>query len=232
MGTVAPGGPSGNSVNNIDAASASGNAIEIPTSVQMPPNFQTGNWTFVQRITGLSNFIYTSTSPIGVFAERKDGQNLQMLDTEFLEPGYFGIQGPNNLSTPYSGATMPTGSNTYYFTDNPALEYLNSPWPLRDVNGNPVSANEYYFTTAYSFETYVLFMPPGAGSQWVPLKVVLWSCSFSAENLAAPGGSNWQFLPTTSAESDISVWNESIEPIWNEVLDTGSNNSVIYQEVP
>jgi hypothetical protein len=98
---------------------------------------------------------------------------------------------------PYGGATWITGPVSGSTGDSPG-NGLNDP-DIR-VSG----AND-------SFQTYLMFMPPGANSQWVPLKMEAWSYYIEVQRATASAawtnvGSAWQNIPAFARQTAEPEW--------------------------
>jgi hypothetical protein len=101
-------------------------------------------------------------------------------------------------------------------------------YPNQDLSALPVGANVLSYSA--SFVSYILFMPPGTGSSWIPVESVVWSFSVSAAvntnaNTVAqvPWILNSSSPPAETIGSLILEMGASVlEVPWNYALVTGT----------
>jgi len=100
---------------------------------------------------------------------------------------------------PYEGHSWPTGPTPGSTGDSPSND-------LNDPNIRVSGLND-------SFQTYLMFRPPGIGSSWVPLQLDTWD--FYIE--VARAGTTWRNLGT-STQSNSGFSQYTVQPQWTNVL--------------
>lgn len=193
-----------------------GDAITISASVTMPEGFtSSGTWAFLQMVCDGSSYLAGGHT----YADPQYGAWL--LDTELPAiPVYY------SYGTSIMNPIFTTGSSIYTFKDNP---WLNVRARLVDKAGNPVTSTVSQCMNGGDFLTYVMFLPPGNRSQWLPVKVVNWYFLDIARWDTTVTPHNWYI---SGATGDVTVTVEDRilgEPTWNSVwkspeyfVDTGT----------
>jgi len=69
----------------------------------------------------------------------------------------------------------------------------------------PVQDIVKYATLGDTFETYLMFLPPGADSLWVPLAETKWHTDFNATrpNFGTPGSGHWSDFPANTSVGNV-----------------------------
>ena len=175
-------------------------ALTATGSVQQPTGFAQGTWAFLQVVTsfdhihggGKSYYDFDNSSPY--------------LDTSFPLPGANMIgSGGNSL--------IPTDRLSYSFIDYPNSD-LSKTYTISNLKGDGTSGENADtvidgLTRSDSYDLYMMYLPPGASSRWVPLKKVHWSWAADASVVAhTPTGAfvwglNSSSGPTAGAVADI-----------------------------
>ncbi len=88
---------------------------------------------------------------------------------------------------PYYSDTYPADGRQYNDGDSPAL-------PVSDVEKSEQLTD--------TFHTYLMFMPPGSDSRWVPLAASLWLTNFNA---SLPSTGHWADFPSTQTVGPVSL---------------------------
>jgi hypothetical protein len=192
------------------------NGFKFSGSVEIPPGFGQGTWAFLQVVN--SGDSISATRPYGNFHQADNGK--PYLDLHFPVPENYDATGNPIYSF------NPTGPTTYSFTDSPSdvvslpHNVWTSAWwhPLWQTSVNILGElrND-------SYTTYVMFLPPGTNSRWVPLKVVQWSwmgkvAAYDLVNQTA----GWSLIshtdPKAGAIQDISTpphqWSAAWQDKW------------------
>jgi hypothetical protein len=172
----------GNGDYDVQDASRTGSpqGITVPAQVTIPASITTnpGQWTFLQTLTpdegvdlGQSSWELGVKLPWGI-PTAIDGETV--LDTSFPLPvGALGssngvIFGPNFATL--ASADLPTGKTMYTFIDSPGDD-LTKPRPTWTGSGFGQTTIDHE-TRNDQWANYVMFLPPGTSSQWVPLKII------------------------------------------------------------
>ena len=140
------------------------------------------------------------------YTQRIETWNAQASDGSFTY-SMPAINGHNGLdgSYPYlnRGTPSPTpwaadGVTFHYFEDRPgsSIDWLTS------------------CSLSNSFSTYMMYLPPGSGSQFVPIHKLEWHSAGTATLL---GGSVWAVSGADEGDSGI-YYNSDPHPMWTEVL--------------
>jgi hypothetical protein len=172
-----------------DADSSAG--ITYVGNVTVPSGFSEGKWNWVQLVTPQRNF----EEPSG--QKKKWSQNVsQVLDTDYpYEPAPY-TQHPGN-----AGAYNTNSSHTD--SDSPS---------------SPLAGYVKASTTNESFVMYLMFLPSGEQTRYVPLKKVNWSWSIAVTK----AGATWS-IDAGSANQSASAAAETDEhPTWSANVRSGS----------
>jgi len=113
------------------------------------------------------------------------------------------------------------GNGVFTFEDTPNDDLsLNEPLPGYGNQGSPITS----FDESAFYSTYVMFLPPGANSQWVPVAEVVWHWGVDVtEGTAQNGSTVWQYA-SKSQPVVLDTFTKSIprtEPIINGVWQSG-----------
>lgn len=155
--------------------------ITIPASVKTPDWAKAGQWSFLQTFTpnehvalkqvnyGLSVDVPSGTTPIN---------GATVLDSSFPLPAANILDSSGKV---VSTAYLNTDGTTYKFVDTPGDD-LTAPRPtsLGSAAANAKTTIDHE-TRNDQWMNYVMFLPPGTGSQWVPLKAVSWTWNFDVQ---------------------------------------------------
>ncbi len=185
--------------------------VEAETSVQGPIVFHGavgtqdlfreggggyGTW----EVTQLCNINRTGTNPLG-FTSVISTDDL-VLDSEF---NYASKNLPGAAADP---APWPANS-----TADLSNEKTWSDAPEHDLTGLVAA------TCNDTFNTYMLYMPPGIDSQWVPLHLLVWTWNVNISTSGGTALTPWQPYPpgTVTVQSDFDTssfptWSDSFNP--------------------
>jgi hypothetical protein len=106
------------------------------------------------------------------------------------------------------------------FSASPSIAWLAN-GVQHTTNDNP-NANLFGDLTGAlgKFETYVMFRPPGTGSQWVPLRRLVWAFAAMAEKSWGTWTVKKAFQGTVPANGVFP--RETSEPLWSQVIPSPS----------
>lgn len=171
-----------------DADSSAG--ITYTGNVTVPAGFPEGKWNWIQLATPQMTWeAKTGIGPNAGVQKKKWSQNgIQGLDTDYpYEPSPY-TQHPGN-----AGAYDTNSSHTD--SDTPSVPL--NPFVKAAVNNQ-------------TFVMYLMFLPPGEQSRYVPTRKVDWSFSISATKT----GFNWAADVNSPAQSASASAEVSDHPIW------------------
>ena len=184
--------------------SATGPGMKWTADVRPPADFAEGDWNFLQLVTP-GRFYSDSTRSWHVH-----GTAIQGLDTAF--PYAFPTVAYNATVDGIAAYSSPLPAGTG-MSDSPSLSLIH----IRNLGGVQASVSE-------SFETYIMYRPPGGDSRWVPVRRLLWGWSAVAQ--WNPNTQVWQLMPGGTPDSGIEPLptpdSTSSEPIWNVVHSSAS----------
>ena len=178
-----------------------GDGIQWSASVTEPTGFAEGQWNMVQLSTLNVEQSYSDQSPDDV----SDYYGEEVLDTAVPYPGYL-VGTPPNTNDSTAPTSWPTGNGIIRSYDNPV-------WVLIPA----VSKS----ALSWSYRTFLMFLPPGPNSRYVPLRFFSWS--FTATVASSDNQQTWSrsnFSPIADAgnlaSSEIAghpTWTANLIPI-------------------
>ncbi len=124
--------------------------------------------------------------------------------------------GKSGLDTSYP--FYPGGASSSFPQSVPANNLTAQPC---DSPGIPSLSNFYVrYRTAQSFQTYIMYRPPGSDTQWVPIWRVEWNWNADASVMSAPGymWSNWDDTNSPGAAAITSNSATTLFPTWSYAL--------------
>ena len=142
------------------------------------------------------------------------------------------VQGvaPNIWETPYQQPEMPDASNgkSYLDTRYPFYPTSSSQFP-QGVPANNQIAQPYdgpgipnlsntitRYRVVENFQTYVMYLPPGSDTQWVPVWLVEWD--WTADDTIPTFWSNWNNANDAGTVKITSNHKTLIFPVWTAVI--------------
>lgn len=208
-----------------DAEVAEVSVNEYPAGTKAPSGqLLTGLWLRTQG---------TATAPAAVY-----------FGTTVATPSAFTGQGPGKFQlvqlineqrykTADTGDAVPSAGTTNTFNLDQQYPYAPSaptvwnaniavgstPKQDQDTPGTKATDDDKHIEVRNEeFRMYLMYQPPGGGSQWVPLRVLYWG--WQADALRPDGGwMNW--VPGTPAGSIIGGWDDgdttATHPIWSKI---------------
>jgi hypothetical protein len=164
--------------------------MNLSTTVGLPALFngETAYWNYLQTVTFNRSEVTVQGNTLNSPANGKTG-----LDTTY--PYGLSNQTPYTVNAP--------GAVKAYLTGNQAGPTWDAPQSA--INSTLIQS----VTDSDSFNTYVMFLAPGAGSEWVPLQYVQWSWS----GTDVWNGVQWQIQNPSAPVPKII--NSTTEPSWN-----------------
>jgi hypothetical protein len=219
-------------------SSFNGNQWGMNVSTPLPSGgnaFKAGYFHVTQLITPYG------TRTVNGAVKKATFYDTQVLDTAFV---YAGGQVPGNppvtASTTFADPLkgwQTDGSGSHTQGDSPGA-HLGDETKVSSTTGQLLitvfSDATPPGTTAYTkndvFDTYVMYLPPGSDSQWVPLKTQHWSYFASAvvnpNRGAANGGlyyqNPWQLTTDTPISSLAPFTRATTEPEWSNKVTAGN----------
>jgi hypothetical protein len=180
------------------------NGIEITGEVAMPNGFSAqGTWKDVQllnaNITGtvdaelyagsLTSPIHASINGVGTVLDGGDPYPFSSAQSSFAQTTF----------------TTGTGANT--MVDAPRA-YLDDLWlNFPNIGYNPAHTTQ--MQIAETFQTYLMFKPPGSNVRWVPLSYIMWGWN---ANVGYAG--HIYFLNSSGGPSPSDYVSGLDEPVW------------------
>jgi len=168
------------------------------TTVSTPPGngFAQGEFNYLQLVKAARTRAFNNV------AQHDNLNGMWMLDGN-LNP-YPPAVDPNTKA-PFTPFNAPNGAKAWMTDGGPgfALDAPALPWGVGGVSA--VTASDY-------FNTYVMYLPPGTGSQWVPLQMEEWSYAAVADSttgvLTYNAKSSWQSIPAYKAVPTEPTWTQ------------------------
>jgi len=192
-----------------------GVGMTLKATVNVPEGFGQGAWNILQ----LDQLTQTYGKDVNVGGQLQ----LQTFKTIYpqTQPGldgawpisqqYVDSNDRSQLGDPFSGSGWTTSDTSHFWDDKPAIDAQHKGWTG--------------YTSNEAFTDYIMFLPPGTGSQWVPLQMGTWGYHLGANtpNPNKPGVWTWvggdpnvlgvnPFTSTTFSPA-------TTEPSWNFVVD-------------
>jgi hypothetical protein len=130
--------------------------IDYSGTVTMPTGWPQGKWNWVQIVTPSR-------------ALTKDDGSEKV----------YSLNGEQVLDTTFPYAPLPLGSHP----GNAGSYQTNTTNQAHDMPDNGLAGSKLVSINAEAFQTYVMFLPPGAASRYVPLRKLAWEWSGAASKL-------------------------------------------------
>jgi len=137
------------------------------------------------------------------------------LDFSFPYPVVAAPHHIHNYNTTGSDGTPAFADSTASFATDYPDQPLNTPPP----GGLPIPTDN--FRIMENYQTYVMYLPPGDGSQWVPLQMVAWPFSATAVKTMSGTTGTWSLSNIKpNAAGPLTPTNNfgALEPQWTESM--------------
>ena len=188
-------------------------AIVVGATVKQPAGFAQGQWTFLQMLN--SNDEYQHWQADGTVDRYLWSRNGSwVLDGSFPPPSQLILDA--NLQS-QGASTLLTGPSIYNWADAPGDTVARNG---RHVGiGSATGPDLHEVRRNEQYRLYVMYLPPGDESEWVPLRSMNWSWAVDAKD---PNKDlHWQIISAT-APTDSGWTRETSHPTWNAVWQDGT----------
>jgi hypothetical protein len=179
-------------------------------TASVPPvqGFNSGNWTYIQLDNAFDSFDFLQNGvEHGVISNPAFHE---AYDQDAFPPDLEIYDRNGGIFLPSAQAQVSTSSQKYSWTDYPRLQNLNSP---NDLPGFP-NSHINLATALNFFQVYIMYLPPGSASQWVPLQKLYWT----EAQVATLIGGTWHL--TGIPPIVLTGWQTSTqEPTWTLTTD-------------
>ncbi len=176
--------------------------VAEPSASMKSLNYGEGS-TWVTSVSMPSTPAFGGTGTYGYAQVIVPGETVTDINGVSHSGQHNGLEGLDG-AFPYYSDTYSADGRQYNNGDSPAL---------------PVSDAEMSEQLTDTFHTYLMFMPPGPDSRWVPLAVSLWLTNFNA---SLPSTGHWTDFPSTQTVGPVSLGYDFVPkntfPSWKRIF--------------
>jgi hypothetical protein len=194
--------------------------ILVGASVQQPAGggFPAGNWSFLQLTNSNDEYDhFQNNGTIDRYLYSRNGAYTLDGPSFPLPAASNIILDPNNNLQPVANNPLTTGNAVFDWGDNPSALLSTAAGGDVLIPGTQDDLHEIHRNS--QFKLYIMYLPPGDDSRWVPVKLMNWSFAFDIKDLNKNG--LWTIVSITNP-SDTGWTIPTAEPAWNATWQSGS----------